>query len=298
MTKRLVILLLVLCLGFGATFALPKQTAIRRTAMPGGKIPRGQFGEMRLPSFVGKFFAGENLPAGMEEKVVLSSDTGFSKRQYSRRNYNYKPRETVGEDVPEGDQELITVSVVTAGSDMGNSIHRPERCMTAQGHNLAPSKPLVFDAKGRKLPVTKIQSVKPIKLENGSIVERRSVLYYWFVGADAVTNSHYKRTFGDLTARLLTGTDQEWAYASISIPIDPQVAYMETAESVVARSKEPEEGKEASEPAMGERLLLRKIDDTTPDANGLTEADLLAQEFIADFVAEVVDETQVKTWNR
>jgi hypothetical protein len=316
MTKRLIVLLAILVLGFGATFAIPTNLRIRQTALPGSKLARKEFGDMNLPPLIGKYVAGPPLPAGELERAVLAQDTGFSKRQYSRRNFDLRQTDEQGQ--PTGDMELVTASVVTAGSDMGNSIHRPERCMTAQGHNLEPSKTLVFEGKnGVRIPVTKIISNKPVELQltNGEkqVVNRRGALYYWFVGTDRITSNHLHRTLWDLADRLKTGTDQEWAYASISIPLDDQVTELENPEKDAERSKlrnkllaelhtkNPKADvrdlpKEWDKDISHEWIRVRSLKDDAVNERGLTQVDLLAEEFIADFVAEVVDEKQIKAW--
>ena len=42
------------------------------------------------------------------------------------------------------------------------------------------------------------------------------ISYYWFTGAAIITPSHYKRTLTDMWDRLVTGTNQRWAYVTIS----------------------------------------------------------------------------------
>jgi hypothetical protein len=285
MRNRLLILLGVYVLGFGATFALPqKMKSIRLTAMPGSKARRAEFGDMTLPTLIANFVGGPTLAAGEQERTVLAADTGFSKRQYSRRNYTYRPRENADGTREDGDYEIVTASVVTAGSDMGNSIHRPERCLTAQGHNLAPSKAMSFPCRDKHLPVTKIQAVKADKYKGPDgkevLIDRHSVMYYWFVGNQSVTGSHFTRTIKDLTDRLTTGTDQEWAYASVTIPLDAQLLQLDSKEKDGPR----------------DQVFLRNIDDKVLDEHGLTDADRVAQEFISEFARELIDEKMVKDW--
>ncbi len=286
---RLSVLFLVLVAGFGYSLLIPKSRPIRPTAMPGKKITKDERGDMVLPAFIGPFLAGQPLPAGEKEKSTLSPDTGFAKRQYRRRNYAYQPLQMLESTLPqEGQDELLTVSVVTSGSDMAQSIHRPERCMTAQGFNLQPSRQLYFNAQGKRVPITKIQSVLPVILsekdETGQpkVHKQRSILYYWFVGADSLTSNHYTRTIADLVDRLKTGTDQQWAYASITLPLEGGSVVIETPKAA----------------DRGERLMLRKLDDSVMDERGLTEADRVTEEFINDFIPELVDEKMVTNWNR
>ena len=48
-------------------------------------------------------------------------------------------------------------------------------------------------------------------------------MYYWFVGADYLTNSHYSRTLHDMKYRLTHGNNQRWAYISLSSAFGPDL---------------------------------------------------------------------------
>jgi hypothetical protein len=45
------------------------------------------------------------------------------------------------------------------------------------------------------------------------------VQYYTFFGHTGITESHYGRTFIDMKDRLFKGFDQQWAYATFSVPV-------------------------------------------------------------------------------
>jgi hypothetical protein len=42
-----------------------------------------------------------------------------------------------------------------------------------------------------------------------------SLDYYWFIGSDQTTPSHFTRTFIDMRDRLFKGTVQRWAYVTV-----------------------------------------------------------------------------------
>jgi hypothetical protein len=285
MRTRLLVLLLVITGGLSLTFAVTRQLPIRPTALPGEAWLRGSKGEMTLPALVGNWSAGPSLNPTDKELTVLAKDTGFSKRNYLRTNYEHRSLQTTDtpEEQREGMYEEIACSIVTAGSDMGNSIHRPERCLTAQGWNLSAGKKVIIDLNGKKLPVTKLYGSKVVRVEqeNGTFTEYtvENVTYYWFVGNDSVTESHLSRTLVDLKDRMVTSTDQEWAYASISVQLDPHWAELAPGP----------DGKPAY-------ARTRRVDDKAVDKAGRTDADRLLNEFIKEFCKDVMDVKMIKKW--
>jgi hypothetical protein len=94
---------------------------------------------------------------------------------------------------------------------MNNSIHRPERCLEAQGYAKIQPTTVAIDVGDKKMKVTRLHFVRV--LEDGT--ELPAIMYYWFVGADHLTNSHYERTLYDIKHRLIEGTNQRWAYISL-----------------------------------------------------------------------------------
>jgi hypothetical protein len=288
MRTRLLVLLLTITGGLSLTFAVTRALPIRKTALPGDAWLRGSKGEMTLPALVGNWSAGPSLNPTDKEITVLAKDTGFSKRNYLRSNYEHRSLQTqdTPEDEREGIYEEVACSIVTAGSDMGNSIHRPERCLTAQGWNLSKGKKMIIDLKGKKLPVTKLYGSKVVRTENddGSFKEYKveNVTYYWFVGNDRVTESHLTRTFADLKDRVTTSTDQEWAYASISVQLDPHWAELE--QGSASNGNKPSYAR------------TRRVDDKAVDRAGLTDADRLLHEFIKEFCKDVLDAKMIKKW--
>jgi hypothetical protein len=184
-TKRLLRLQLALLLGFGAIFALPHA----RISSPAGIA-------MKLPIWVGPWI-GDDAEISPNEIGGLARDTQFARKIYTS---------------PEGDR--IVVSVVLSGDDMASSIHRPERCLPAQGWALQRSerKAIALQA-GKLLPVTVLHGARPTDETASQHV--RNLDYYWFVGYHSITPSHFDRTIIDIRDRLLHGYDQRWAYVSV-----------------------------------------------------------------------------------
>ncbi len=188
-TKRLLVVALVLLAGLSTVAFLPHSTE---------RSPAGI--QMALPIFVGNWI-GEDAAVTEREREVLAPDTRFARKTYTSL---------------EGDK--IFVSIVLSGDDMTNSIHRPERCLPAQGWSLQSSEGRDLSiADGEKLAVTKLRDVRMIEQKDGSAAGRLHGLdYYWFVGYQEMTPSHLERTGMDLRDRILHGYNQRWAYVTVA----------------------------------------------------------------------------------
>lgn len=191
-----------LAAALGSIYFLPTAGEVAQSAI-----------RMDLPHDQGEWRFEEQL-ASEAEKETLAKDTEFSKAiclqprpgQYYQNGKNVEDR--------------VDLSVVLSGSDINNSIHRPERCMPAQGHNILSStdRSIKLD-NGRTIEVKRLHSVQtlPTNEERTKFVELNCVTYYFFVGHDRITNDHLGRTFVDMKDRLLKGMDQRWAYVSTSM---------------------------------------------------------------------------------
>jgi hypothetical protein len=170
---------------------------------------------MELPKGVDEW-QFEKMTPSKEEIETLGNETDFAKARC------LKPRP--GEMSSDGllIPDLLDLSIVLSGSDLNTSIHRPERCMPAQGHTIVGSRDVSFDlSNGRSFEAKRLLSVKTIPgPEKGSVAARfNCVTYYFFVGHDQITNDHLKRTLIDMKDRLVRGMDQRWAYVSVSMMI-------------------------------------------------------------------------------
>ena len=152
--------------------------------------------------------------ASQAEKDTLARDTEFSKAVCLKpRTGEYDEQ---GRTIP----DRIDLAVVLSGADINNSIHRPERCMPSQGHNILSSTDRRIDlGNGRNFEVKRLRSMQriPTNEERTEFLELECVTYYFFVGHDRITNDHYGRTFVDMKDRLIKGMDQRWAYVSTSM---------------------------------------------------------------------------------
>ena len=171
--------------------------------------------KMELPD-TAKTWQFNKKIASPQELQALSADTQFSKAIcLSARPDEYAAN---GNLIP----DRIDLSIVLSGSDLNNSIHRPERCMPAQGHTiLSSSNQKLRISSGRQFEVKRLVSVQSQQVagvkKREEYVNYHCVTYYFFVGHDQITNDHLGRTLIDMKDRIIRGMDQRWAYTSVSM---------------------------------------------------------------------------------
>ncbi|NJR43162.1 MAG: exosortase-associated EpsI family protein [Akkermansiaceae bacterium] len=195
--KKALFLPLILGCTMSAIYFLPKAGAIAQSAV-----------KMDLPN-ISESWQLNKMPASQEELGALSSDTEFSKAIcLSARPGEYSWE---GKQVP----DRLDLSIVLSGIDLNNSIHRPERCMPAQGHTILSSSDQSLKlANRREFKAKRLVSVQSQRVSTATEREQYAryncVTYYFFVGHDRVTNNHLGRTFIDMKDRLIRGMDQRW----------------------------------------------------------------------------------------
>jgi hypothetical protein len=198
--KRPLILLGLLTAGLSTAFLLPdfRQTpsAVR----------------MEIQEKLGAWTAHQ-VQETKAERDTLAPDTRFAKAVC------LKPRDGNSSFFYTGPQDVAHVSIVLSGFDLANSIHRPERCMPAQGHEIYQSEKLVVAVKdNRQVPVRRLLSVQTTKDEKTGVVSKyNTVTYYFFVGHERITENHTRRTLFDIKDRLMNGEAQGWAYISVTM---------------------------------------------------------------------------------
>lgn len=171
-----------------------------------------------LPPDLAPWWRLQKIQPTEKEVAILAKDTDFSKAiciapQPGRYQADGQPM-----------RQRLDLSIVLSGSDINNSIHRPERCMPAQGHQIYQSTPtLLKTPDGHELPAKILRSLQTVQM--GSAEEKRTlqlncVTFYFFVGQHTIINDHLKRTFIDMRDRVIRGQDQRWAYVSASMWFD------------------------------------------------------------------------------
>jgi EpsI family protein len=176
-----------------AVFLLPRQLGYQ----PVGVIPE-------LPDAVGEWW-GQDIGVTQHEVDVLGTETTFSRKRYENGR---------------GDQLVGTI--VLSGQDMMQNIHRPERCLEAQGWAVKAAAPRNLKAGTfGPLETTRLHISKRIPI-NGQTVTVEGVCYYFFVGYTRETGSHFERMLIDSIDRVTKGYDQRWGmvmvYSEITKP--------------------------------------------------------------------------------
>lgn len=191
--------LLVVLLGL--IYVLPSRGKLAQSAV-----------RMNLPEFLGTW-QGVKRTESQREREILDKGTEFSKIDYFRP----VPGSFLADGSP--DFDMVSVMIVLSGTDINNSIHRPERCLPAQGHfGLRGANSSLILPDGRELKVRRLASQVAVQSAPGSKEQRviDSLSYYFFVGHDSVTHDHTERTVKDMKDRLWSGRDQRWAYITVS----------------------------------------------------------------------------------
>lgn len=189
-TKRLGFLVVFIGLGMSAVLLMPKSSA-----QPTGII-------LRLPAEL-LDWTGRDEEVTTKEKETLGLGTEFARKRY--RNTN--PRTPI---------EAL-VSIVLSGRDMSNSIHRPERCLEAQGWAVLGSSQMTIDVPRRgSFPLTRLRIKRDTV--NEQTHEHRTedgISFYWFVGEREISGGHWSCRAIDYKDRFLRGVDQRWAFITV-----------------------------------------------------------------------------------
>src|SRR5207249_7978901 len=114
--KRLLVLQLILFAGLSSAYLIPTTST-----QPTGVI-------MDLPESIGQW-TGVPQKVTRGEIEALAPDTTFARRLYSNAF-----------------ADEILVSIVLAGEDPDNSIHRPERCLPSQGWTVVDSRTVTLNS--------------------------------------------------------------------------------------------------------------------------------------------------------
>ncbi len=201
MNRRAYILAAILALTLSSMYFLPP-FRLTESAM-----------SMEIPKQLGAWKA-TSYPASEKERKTLAPDTQFSKASCERKRPGSWDFLTGRSETDQAD-----ISIVLSGYDLANSIHRPERCMPAQGHQIYHSEKSLLDVPGQKgIPVRQLLSAKkfPLKGSNEEIAVNALTIYF-FVGHGVITENHTKRTLIDIEDRLKKGQAQRWAYVSVTM---------------------------------------------------------------------------------
>lgn len=134
----------------------------------------------------------------LAEKEVLPADTRFVKARYEDKVGN-----------------RIYVSLVLSGRER-SSIHRPQRCLVAQGREIVSSRAVDFPVDGREpLRAMVLDSLRHTRSPEGDVTGPPEFFVYWFVGQGRETPHHLVRMFWLGWDRVVHGVGHRWAYVSL-----------------------------------------------------------------------------------
>ena len=137
------------------------------------------------------------------ERSLLPADTGLVRKYYQRP----------------GGRDPLQATIVLSGNDR-SSIHRPQVCMTAAGHEIEAQRTIRIPLEGRAEPleVMVMDMSKTGTKPDGTPAQYLSYYAYWFVGKDRETASHVQRMIWMGYDRVFRGVSHRWAYIALSGP--------------------------------------------------------------------------------
>ncbi len=130
--------------------------------------------------------------------------------------YHALPRDTVlfkkryfHNDDPD---QTVFASVVLSGNDR-SSIHRPEVCMTGQGHRIERTEVIDVELPGR-------EPLQVMVMDLSRTLPNHPTFYtyyaYWFVGKDIETPHHLERLIWMGFDRVFRNVAHRWAYIAVA----------------------------------------------------------------------------------
>ncbi len=135
----------------------------------------------------------------------------------SKAEYDVLPKDTVfvKSRYVNASGDMVFVSIVLSGRER-NSIHRPQRCLVGQGHEIRRSRTLdVPLPAGGATKAMVLDCAKSVRLQEGPL-EYKSYYAYWFVGNGRETPYHLSRMFWLAWDRVVHSVAHKWAYVSVS----------------------------------------------------------------------------------
>ncbi|HPC20029.1 MAG: exosortase-associated EpsI family protein [Kiritimatiellae bacterium] len=140
------------------------------------------------------------------ERAMLPKDTGMVRKYYARA----------------GNRDGIHASIVLSGDDR-SSIHRPQVCMTASGHEIVREQVIRIPLEERAAPleVMVMDMSRSTTNSDGTPAIQTTFYAYWFVGKDRETASHIVRMAWMAYDRVVHGVSHRWAYIALSGARDP-----------------------------------------------------------------------------
>ena len=153
--------------------------------------------------------ASEPLEVSEAERQVLPEDTGVIKRRY---------------EAPNGDWFAVTAVI---GGRSRDSIHRPERCLPAQGFQM-------MSPRGREVGGVGWHLVELARREASSM----GFAYTFFNQDGYSTGSHFLRIFTDVWDRSIRGRIDRWVMLTVFSSVSDEArftAFLDKLKGVVVK---------------------------------------------------------------
>ena len=185
----------------GYVLALTLVTILVCVLVPAPKAGGEAGVTMQLPDSIGELY-GHDQAVSAAELYILPKDTTFARKTYG----------------PPGAEDPLRIlcSIILSGAER-RSIHRPERCLPAQGWRIDSSRTETVPlASGRNLEVTSLLLEKIVPLTDGTTLTRRQYFLYWFVGKSVTTPYQTNRILMTYWDMLIHRVNQRWAYVIVA----------------------------------------------------------------------------------
>ena len=99
-------------------------------------------------------------------------------------------------------------------------IHRPERCLEAQGWQVGERSKRTINVPGLgPMELMRLHNKKNVPAPDGRPFQVQSICYYWFIGHSSTVASHEARVWIDMRDRILKGYNQRWGMVLINSEI-------------------------------------------------------------------------------
>lgn len=185
----------------GYVFGLTLATILVCWLVPSPKAGGEAGVVMQLPDEIDDLY-GHDESVSDAELQILPKDTSYARKTYG----------PPGADAP----DRILCSIVLSGAER-RSIHRPERCLPAQGWRIDSSRTETIPlASGRELKVTALLLEKHVQRRDAPPFTLRQYFLYWFVGKGVSTPYQTTRILMTYWDMLIHRVNQRWAYVIIS----------------------------------------------------------------------------------
>lgn len=209
-----------------SVFALAFTVGVKLNHIPGVKmnLPKevdGWFGnELRFchnPEACAKDYVDASFYLNDLDIPDICPKCGAKLFKMSRSEYEALPKDTefVKSIYTNAAGKSVFTSIVLSGTQR-DSIHRPQRCLKAQGNSLDGEYTLEVPIHGRSpLKIRVIKASREYHTADGP-VPFYSYYAYWFVGQDRETPYHLGRMFWLAWDRVVRSTANRWAYIAVS----------------------------------------------------------------------------------